>query len=138
MSLIMRLTRYTDYALRVLLYLGAHPDKLSTISEIAAYHNISRNHLMKVVHQLGAWGYIDTLRGKGGGIRLAHKPEEIILGDVVRHTEENLEIVECFAPGNSNCIIQPGCRLKAVLNDALGSFLAMLDLYTLADFLAAQ
>ena len=134
----MRLTRYTDYALRVLLYLGAHPDKLSTISEIAAYHDISRNHLMKVVHQLGAWGYIDTLRGKGGGIRLAHKPAEIILGDVVRHTEENLEIVECFTPGNSNCIILPDCRLKMALNEALSGFLATLDLYTLADFLEAQ
>jgi len=134
----MRLTRYTDYALRVLLYLGTHPDKLATIGEIAAYHNISRNHLMKVVHQLGALGYIDTLRGKGGGIRLAHKPEEIILGDVVRHTEENLEIVECFTPGNSDCIIQPGCRLKTVLDEALGSFLATLDLYTLADFLGSQ
>jgi Rrf2 family nitric oxide-sensitive transcriptional repressor len=131
----MRLTRYTDYALRVLLYLGANPDRLSTINEIAAYHNISRNHLMKVVHQLGSWGYIDTLRGKGGGIRLAHKPEEIMLGDVVRHTEGNLEIVECFTAGNSNCIIQPGCRLKSVLNEALTSFLATLDLYTLADFL---
>jgi Rrf2 family transcriptional regulator, nitric oxide-sensitive transcriptional repressor len=131
----MRLTRYTDYALRVLLYLGASPDRLSTINEIAAHHNISRNHLMKVVHQLGSWGYIETLRGKGGGIRLARKPEDILLGDVVRHTEGNLEIVECFTPGNSNCIIQPGCRLKTVLNDALTSFLATLDLYTLADFL---
>jgi Rrf2 family transcriptional regulator, nitric oxide-sensitive transcriptional repressor len=134
----MRLTRYTDYALRVLLYLGTHPDKLSTISEIADYHNISRNHLMKVVHQLGALGYIDTLRGKGGGIRLAHKPEEIGLGDVVRHTEETLEIVECFNPDNSNCVLLPGCRLKTALNEALDSFLAKLDLYTLADFIGAQ
>ena len=131
----MRLTRYTDYALRVLIYLGSHPDKLSTISEIAAYHNISRNHLMKVVHQLGSWGYIDTLRGKGGGIRLAHPPGDIVIGDVVRHTEENLEIVECFTPGNSDCMILPGCRLKSVLDEALNSFLATLDLHTLADFL---
>lgn len=134
----MRLTRYTDYALRVLLYLGTNPDRLSTINEIAAYHNISRNHLMKVVHQLGAWGYIDTLRGKGGGIRLAHRPSDIIIGDVVRHTEENLEIVECFTPGNSECVIQPGCRLKVVLDEALNSFLATLDLYTLADFLETK
>jgi len=131
----MRLTRYTDYALRVLIYLGSHPDKLSTISEIATYHNISRNHLMKVVHQLGSWGYIDTLRGKGGGIRLAHPPGDIVIGDVVRHTEENLEIVECFTPGNSDCMILPGCRLKSVLDEALNSFLATLDLHTLADFL---
>jgi Rrf2 family nitric oxide-sensitive transcriptional repressor len=131
----MRLTRYTDYALRVLLYLGTHPDRLSTISEIAAFHGISRNHLMKVVHQLGSLGYIDTLRGKGGGIRLALRPGDIIIGHVVRHTEENLDIVECFSPGNSDCVIQPGCRLKTALGEALNSFLATLDLYTLADFL---
>ncbi len=131
----MRLTRYSDYALRVLLFLAANPERLSTINEIASYHNISRNHLMKVVHQLGSLGYIDTLRGKGGGIRLAHKPSEIVIGDVIRNTEENMEIVECFTPGNSNCIILPSCQLKSALNEALGSFLATLDLYTLADFL---
>jgi Rrf2 family transcriptional regulator, nitric oxide-sensitive transcriptional repressor len=131
----MRLTRYSDYALRVLLYLAANPERLSTINEIASYHAISRNHLMKVVHQLGSLGYIDTLRGKGGGIRLAHQPSEIIIGDVVRHTEENMEIVECFTPGNSNCIILPSCQLKSALNEALESFLATLDLYTLQDFL---
>ncbi len=131
----MRLTRYSDYALRVLLYLAANPERLSTINEIASYHAISRNHLMKVVHQLGSLGYIDTLRGKGGGIRLAHQPSEIIIGDVVRNTEENMEIVECFTPGNSNCIILPSCQLKSALNEALESFLATLDLYTLQDFL---
>jgi Rrf2 family nitric oxide-sensitive transcriptional repressor len=131
----MRLTRYTDYALRVLLYLATHPDRLSTISEIASYHDISRNHLMKVVHQLGSLGYVDTLRGKGGGIRLALRPGDIVIGHVVRHTEENLEIVECFNPGSSDCVIQPGCRLKTALGEALNSFLATLDLYTLADFL---
>lgn len=131
----MRLTRYSDYALRVLLYLAANPERLSTINEIASYHAISRNHLMKVVHQLGSLGYIDTLRGKGGGIRLAHKPSEIVIGDVIRNTEENMEIVECFTPGNSNCIILPSCQLKSALNEALESFLATLDLYTLADFL---
>lgn len=133
----MRLTRYTDYSLRVLLYLGERPNGLSTISEIATYHSISRSHLTKVVHQLGAWGYIETLRGKGGGIRLAHAPKEIIVGDVVRHTEETLEIVECFAPDNENCLLLPGCRLKTALNEALYSFLATLDLYTLADLLDA-
>ncbi|MBS4096321.1 MAG: Rrf2 family transcriptional regulator [Sulfuricella sp.] len=131
----MRLTRYSDYALRVLLYLAANPERLSTINEIATYHSISRNHLMKVVHQLGSLGYIDTLRGKGGGIRLAHKPSEIVVGDVIRNTEENMEIVECFTPGNSTCVILPGCHLKNALNEALESFLATLDLYTLADFL---
>lgn len=132
----MHLTRYTDYSLRVLIYLGTRPDKLATISEIAAYHGISRNHLMKVVHQLGAHGYIDTLRGKGGGIKLAHPPERIVVGDVVRSMEENMSIVECFEPDFSACILAPTCQLKTALNEALHSFLATLDLYTLADLIS--
>ena len=134
----MHLTRYTDYSLRVLIYLGTRQDKLATISEIAAYHDISRNHLMKVVHQLGAHGYIDTLRGKGGGIKLARKPEHIVVGDVVRSMEENMDIVACFQPGFSDCILAPSCRLKSAMGEALHSFLATLDLYTLADLLGEQ
>jgi Rrf2 family nitric oxide-sensitive transcriptional repressor len=134
----MHLTRYTDYSLRVLIYLGMRPDKLATISEIAAYHDISRNHLMKVVHQLGAHGYIDTLRGKGGGIKLARKPERIVVGDVVRSMEENMDIVACFQPDFSACILAPGCRLKSAMDEALHSFLATLDLYTLADLIGEQ
>jgi Rrf2 family nitric oxide-sensitive transcriptional repressor len=131
----MHLTRYTDYSLRVLIYLGTRQDKLATISEIATYHGISRNHLMKVVHQLGAHGYIDTLRGKGGGIRLARPPERIVVGDVVRSMEENMSIVGCFEPDFSACILAPACQLKTALNEALHSFLATLDLYTLADLI---
>lgn len=134
----MHLTRYTDYSLRVLIYLGTRQDKLATISEIAAYHDISRNHLMKVVHQLGAHGYIDTLRGKGGGIKLARKPERIVVGDVVRSMEENMDIVACFQPDFSACILAPGCRLKSAMDEALHSFLATLDLYTLADLIGEQ
>ena len=133
----MHLTRYTDYSLRVLIYLGTRQDKLATISEIAAYHGISRNHLMKVVHQLGAHGYIDTLRGKGGGIKLARPPESIVIGDVVRSMEENMSIVGCFEPGYTACILTPSCQLKTALTEALHSFLATLDLYTLADLINA-
>ncbi len=131
----MHLTRYTDYSLRVLLYLGNRPDKLATISEIATYHGISRNHLMKVVHQLGTNGYIDTLRGKGGGIKLAHPPERIVVGDVVRSMEENMTIVECLEPAFNSCVLAADCRLKTALGEALQSFLATLDLYTLADLI---
>lgn len=131
----MHLTRYTDYSLRTLLYLATRPEKLATISEIATYHNISRNHLMKVVHQLGTNGYIDTLRGKGGGIKLACPPEQIVIGDVVRSMEENMNIVECFQPGTSTCILDPGCRLKSIMGEALHNFLETLDQYTLADLL---
>lgn len=134
----MHLTRYTDYSLRTLIYLGMKPEKLATISEIAAYHNISRNHLMKVVHQLGANGYIDTLRGKGGGIKLARPPEQVVVGDVVRSMEENMDIVACFQPDFSACVLAPACRLKTAMDEALHSFLATLDLYTLADLIGKQ
>ena len=134
----MHLTRYTDYSLRTLIYLGTRPEKLATISEIAAYHDISRNHLMKVVHQLGANNYIDTLRGKGGGIKLARPPGQIVVGDVVRSMEENMDIVACFQPDFSACILAPGCRLKTAMGEALQSFLATLDLYTLADLIGER
>ncbi|MDD5240501.1 MAG: Rrf2 family transcriptional regulator [Sulfuricella sp.] len=134
----MHLTRYTDYSLRVLIYLGSRRDKLATIAEIAAHYNISRNHLMKVVHQLGAHGYIDTLRGKGGGIKLARPPGQIVVGDVVRSMEENMSIVECFAPDTCSCILAPGCTLKDALSEATQSFLSTLDLYTLADLIGGS
>lgn len=134
----MHLTRYTDYSLRVLIYLGTHQDKLATISEIAAYHSISRNHLMKVVHQLGTNGYIVTLRGKGGGIKLARPPEKIVVGDVVRSMEETMNIVECFESGASACVLAPACQLKTALSEAMQSFLVTLDLYTLADLVGEQ
>lgn len=131
----MRLTLYTDYSLRVLMYLGIKGDQLATISEIATYYGISRNHLMKVVHQLGTSGYVETLRGKGGGIRLARPPSEIGIGDVVRHTEETLELVDCGGGAGKGCVIDLACQLKLALNEAMGSFMATLDLYTLADLL---
>lgn len=133
----MRLTSFTDYTLRVLIYLGAHQGEnhLATIGDIAAAYGISENHLMKVVHQLGQQGYVETVRGKGGGIRLARKPALINLGEVVRAAEDDLAIVECFQPGNDRCPIAPTCALQGVLRGALDAFLNVLDRRTLADLL---
>lgn len=131
----MQLTRFTDYSLRVLIYLGAHPDAQATVAAIAAEYGISRHHLTRVVHQLGLKGYIETLRGKGGGFRLARSPGLIRIGDVVRDMETGFELAECFRPGESNCRLLPACALKPVLAEAGRAFLASLDRYTLADLL---
>jgi Rrf2 family nitric oxide-sensitive transcriptional repressor len=131
----MQLTLYTDYSLRVLIYLGLKRDRLATVSEIAASYGISRNHLVKVVHNLSSLGYIHSTRGKGGGLSLARAPAQINLGDVVRHTEMNFDIVECFDGKNLNCPITSVCRLKNVLGEASRAFLGVLDSYTLADVL---
>jgi Rrf2 family nitric oxide-sensitive transcriptional repressor len=131
-----QLTRFTDYSLRVLLHLGNHPDTLATVAAIAEEHNISRHHLTRVVHQLGLKGYIETVRGKGGGFRLARRPDQIRIGDVVRDMETGFELAECFRPGESGCRLLPACALKPVLADAGRAFLASLDRYTLADLLS--
>jgi Rrf2 family transcriptional regulator, nitric oxide-sensitive transcriptional repressor len=130
----MRLTRYTDYSLRVLIYLGLQTERLSSIREIADLYGISESHLMKVVQALGQSGYVATLRGRGGGLRLAKPPNEINLGDVVRNTEDDVALVECFAEGGA-CRIAGPCRLRHLLKDALDAFFAVLDRYTLADLL---
>ncbi|MDA8093637.1 MAG: Rrf2 family transcriptional regulator [Betaproteobacteria bacterium] len=129
----MQLTRFTDYSLRVLIYLAAHPERLATIPEVATAHRISQNHLMKVVHQLGLHGFIATQRGKGGGMRLARLPDDIRLGEVVRAMEENMALAECFHSDIQGCALLPGCGLKGVLVEARANFLATLDRYTLAD-----
>jgi Rrf2 family nitric oxide-sensitive transcriptional repressor len=126
----MKLTRYTDYALRVVIHLGVHDQGLESISEIARAYHISHNHLMKVVQDLGNAGYVETVRGRSGGIRLARPPAEIKVGQLVRHTEQDFELVDC-----SSCTIAPGCTLKGVLVEATRAFLAVLDGYTIADFL---
>lgn len=131
----MRLTVYTDYALRVLMYLGLKSDELSTIEEVAEAYGISRTHLMKVVHRLGRAGYIETVRGRNGGLRLGPRPEDINIGGVVRHAEEDLALVECFPGGQGRCVISPACALKPVLGEAMDAFFAVLDGYTLADLL---
>lgn len=131
----MQLTQYSDYALRTLIYLAIATEN-ATITEIAEQYNISRNHLVKVVHNLGKLGYVTTIRGRHGGLRLALPPEAINIGDVVRRTEPNFTIVECFDRESSRCVIAPSCRLKGVLNEAFRAFTDVLDQYTLADMTA--
>lgn len=128
----MQLTQYTDYSLRVMAYL-AQAEGLSTISEIADYFGVSRNHLVKVVHNLATHGFIHSTRGKGGGIRLARPADVISLGDVVRVTEPNFDLVECFNPARDCCIVTRQCGLKAPLYEAQRAFMAVLDRSTLAE-----
>lgn len=130
----MHLTSMTDYALRLLMYVAQHPDRLCTIAEIAQAYSISEAHLMKVTHQLAQHGWIETVRGKGGGMRLAHLPEDINLGAVVRSMEPDFQLVECFATGSA-CVLTGHCPLTGVLDGALQSFLAHLDGFTLEDIL---
>ena len=130
----MRLTRFTDYSLRTLIYLALHGDRLASIADIARAYRVSENHLTKVVHRLGQIGLIETVRGRQGGLRLARPAAEIGLGDVVRQTEESLAIVECFA--SATCPLTGACRLECALQEALAAFLAVLDRYTLHDLLA--
>lgn len=129
----MRLTRYTDYAIRVLLFLGSQPDRLCSIAEIAGAYAISQNHLMKVVNDLVNAGYLQSVRGRSGGIRLARPPGEINIGALVRHTEDDFDLVGC-----STCIIAPACGLTCVLDEALGAFMAVLDRHSLADVLSRR
>jgi len=133
----MQLTQYTDYALRTLIYLAA-TGKESTITEVAERFNISRNHLVKVVHNLGKTGFIRTERGKSGGISLARPANEIGIGDVVRKMETSFHIVECFRASGNQCPITPVCVLKNVLNEAFGNFMKTLDAYTLEDILGRR
>ena len=130
----MRLTVYTDYALRMLMYLALKNDGLATISEIAARYGISKNHLMKVAHQLGLAGYIDTVRGRSGGLRLARPMHEIGLGEVVRHTEQDIAVVPCFEVGGA-CAIASCCGLRGALTRATDAFFDVLDEYSLADLI---
>jgi len=131
----MQLTRFTDYSLRVLIFLGAYPDRLCTISETAEAYGISGNHLMKVVNRLSSGGYIETVRGKGGGMRLSRAPKMINIGDVVRYMEDRFDIVECFNEKYQDCPLFPACTLRSVLVDALRNFMATLDRHTLQDLL---
>ncbi|MFT8723710.1 MAG: Rrf2 family transcriptional regulator [Acetobacter malorum] len=138
----MRLTLYTDYALRTLLYLGVHADRRVSIREVALAYGISENHLVKVIHHLGKGGFVDTLRGRNGGLMLSRPPEQINLGDVVRHTEDDMALVGCMVPlGKENaragegCVLASGCTLRGMLGEALGAFMAVLDGRTLAELL---
>jgi len=134
-SLPMHLTRFTDYTLRVLLFLGGRgtDERLATIGDIAVAYGISENHLRKVVHHLARAGYIKTTRGKGGGMELAHAPERINLGEVVRATEENHGLVACISDGKPTCVILPVCNLPRIFAAASRAFFTEIDKYTLAD-----
>ena len=129
----MRLTSFTDYSLRVLIYLAADPSRRCTIAEIAQRFGISEHHLVKVVHFLGRQGWVTTVRGKGGGIQLARPADEVNIGRVVRDTEGPPVPAECFMADGGNCVITRNCRLKGVLAEAVDAFYAVLDGYTLAD-----
>ncbi len=131
----MRLTRFTDNSLRVLIYLALNKERDVTISEIAKYIAIPRNHLMKIVHSLAKKSFIITMRGRKGGIRLSGEPGEIIVGDVIRKMEEQLDVIKCYEP---LCPIAPGCRLKDAFSEASNAFLSVLDAYSIDDLVAQR
>ncbi len=133
----MRLTRHSDNALRALIYLGIHADEgPARITDIARRMGMSEYHLAKVIARLAQLGHVETLRGREGGVRLARPAAEINVGDVIRGTEDNLNLVECFDPTTNQCPIAPACALAPALDEALGAFFAVLDRYTLADLTA--
>jgi len=132
---IMRLTSYTDYTLRTLIFLGMNRDRLVTIQDIADNHLISKNHLMKVVYQLGTVDLVETIRGRNGGLRLKKAPEEINIGEVVRWTETDFHMAECFDRENNRCVLSPSCTLQGVLVAATRAFLGVLDAVTLDQLL---
>ncbi|MBI1390805.1 MAG: Rrf2 family transcriptional regulator [bacterium] len=127
----MNLTRFTDYSLRVFLYLALRSDQRVSIEDITRFYGISKDHLIKVVNKLGRLGYIKTTRGRNGGIELAKHPSEITIGEVVRKTESNFHIVECFDPQTNHCSVTGVCHLKFILAEALEAFLKVLDNHTL-------
>lgn len=136
----MRLTQWTDYALRVLMYCATHQEREQpvTISEVAQSHDISRSHLTKIVQELAAQGLLETTRGRGGGMRLMRPAKDISVGAVVRVMESDFDMVECFNPENNTCRLSSQCVLKGVLGSATQAYLAVLDRLTLADLVPAQ
>ncbi|MGE3334130.1 MAG: Rrf2 family transcriptional regulator [Rhodospirillaceae bacterium] len=132
----MRLTQYTDYSLRVALYLAENPDRACSVREIADWFGISRDHLVKVAHNLGRLGFVTSAKGRGGGLRLARPAETITLAEIVRATETDFHTVECFDPARNTCRITRACRLKHVLGEATRAFLTTLEGRTLASVAA--
>ncbi len=133
----MRLTTFSDYSMRVMMYLGLQHGQLSTIAEIAQAYAISENHLTKVVHQLAQRGYVETVRGKGGGLRLARDPNTVNLGAMIRDSEGEPSLLPCV-DSQSDCCIQPACKLMVILREAQTALFNVLDQYTLADLLSEQ
>ncbi|PKE50820.1 RrF2 family transcriptional regulator [Macrococcoides caseolyticum] len=130
----MKLTLYSDYSLRVLMYVARQEHRVQ-IDEIAKFYGISKNHLTKIVNNLATLGYIETTRGRGGGIRIKMAPEEINIGTLIRKTEEHFNLVECFDRETNTCPIAGICGLQGVLGEALNAYLSVLDKYTLQDIL---
>jgi Rrf2 family transcriptional regulator, nitric oxide-sensitive transcriptional repressor len=128
-----RLTLHTDYALRMLMLLALEPDELHTIASVAERYDISRNHLMKVAQTLIQSGFVESVRGRHGGLRLAKAPSEIKLGSVVRATEDSFALVECFDRKRNTCVVTPACGLRRPLDEAIGAFLSVLDHVSLAE-----
>ncbi|MDO9197584.1 Rrf2 family transcriptional regulator [Rhodoferax sp.] len=133
----MRLTDYTDYTLRVLMFCAMHPERSVTIAELAESHAVSKNHLMKIVNDLARQGLLQTTRGRGGGLRLLKPASDIRIGDVVRQTETDFRLVECFDANHNSCTLTAHCQLKQVFRTALQSYFAELDKVTLADIAPA-
>ncbi len=131
----MQLTLYTDYSMRVLMYLGRHQSEQTTIEDIVSYYAVSRNHLTKVVHNLAVCGFVRTMRGRKGGIALLRRPSDINVRDVIINTEKNFNVVECLLPAKGSCVIEDSCYLRHVLQQATDQFLDVLGGYTLADLL---
>lgn len=131
----MRLTLHTDYALRLLMLLALEPEETHTVESVSRRYDISRNHLNKVVQTLAQAGFIESQRGRGGGVRLAKPAEALNLGRIVRATEDNFHIVECFCRDTNTCVVAPACGLRDPLDEALAAFLAVLDRYSLSDLI---
>lgn len=129
----MRLTMFTDYALRTLMYLSQHQERLCTAREVADSYGVSLNHIVKVVHRLSQLGYIKSVKGKGGGIKLNRPPEEINLWELVKSMEPDLTLVECFDPQHNTCRVVSACGLKSILHEAMQAFEATLMKYSIAD-----
>ena len=131
----MRLTLYSDYLVRVLIHAALRSPELVTVSEVAETFGVSRHHLVKVVHELGSCGYLETLRGIGGGFRLGRAPEDIVLGDLIRLGEDSATVIDCRECRHRDCPLAPACRLREVLDEASEAFFAVLDRHTLKDLL---
>jgi len=134
----MRLTRFTDNALRALVFLALEPDDVPTVGEVARKMGMSEDHLLKVVQRLSQLGYVKTIRGRNGGMRLAKPADEIVVGEVIRRTEDNMSLVPCFDPTEMTCPISPACGLAPALDEALRAFLTSLDRYTVQDLLGRR
>lgn len=129
----MQLTRFTDYGLRTLMYVAARAENSASVKEVAEHYGISRNHLVKVVHRLSQLGYIETTKGKGGGIKIAKDAEKLRLGDLIKQLEPNMNMVECFDAKTNTCRITGSCQLKHYLFEATQNFIDTMNRYTLAN-----